>query len=660
MLRIHFLGFLILTSWLPRLEAANPEDLEFRVRLAEDRNAYYMGEAIPVEVVYSSQSENKYRRLSLSSLGNLEVRVWPSDGVVDRQLLQGEGGWAGSILGGEAYLGPQEMIQPLDLCALYRFSKPGQYSVRILSKEVSRIRSAQEGGGNEQLTLEAGPLNFEILAPDPAWAAGELRQIEEQLENTAVPGESARALSRLGHLDTPASVKMLLQPYLDHSEAGPEWLLVTYLRESSQMDFIIPKLERALSEPAVSVPSSLPELLATLQTRQDLGLPTPYPGDAGDRQGWSEQQSRRQEVHAKYLAAANALLVASIDRRNGPQRAAALYQAWLDAETLDRAKPSSPAKLMKLRQGVLSVVEELDRGKQEQFLISAWQTVPHSQLLPVIRNLAADPSLDSAFFPSREAFHLWCEDWPADCTAAILSAAVESHIQTDQYVLLMMTEGEHPELDTMLNEQLHAPELRNDSQQSQRTAALVLRAGSRGIAPSVDAFLDALPGCTSAVEGYLIGYLFRTAPANAGRRLSALLQERDGSCGYETLRWLSFARYSDDLIAIAIRGLDSANLQSAHASALFLGAHGPASSEDALWRRLGRLWQEWRGQLRDVPMNAGAGRREERAALEQALASALANSPNWKLNSAELERLRIGCLTAACRDIADGKLSLNF
>jgi len=195
--RILVFGIALLLRSVHPLGAANPEDIEFRVRLVKDTHTYRMGESIELEIVYSSQSDKKYQRHSTSSLKNVSIRLMPSDGVIDLRLLRFEGGWAGSIIGGSGYLGPQPVTQQLDLCAWYRFYKPGHYSILITSREVSRLKSAEEGGGEEHLTLESPAVEFDILPPDPAWAAAELSNIEHALKTAEAPGESARAVGRL-------------------------------------------------------------------------------------------------------------------------------------------------------------------------------------------------------------------------------------------------------------------------------------------------------------------------------------------------------------------------------------------------------------------------------------------------------------------------------
>ena len=315
--RIFVFGIALLLICVHPLVDTNPEDIEFRVHLVKDTHAYHMGESIELEIVYSSQSEKKYQRNSTSSLENVNLRLTPSDGVVDLRLLRWENGWGGSVIGGMGYLASQPVTQQLNLCAWYRFYKPGHYSLIIMSKEVSRLKSAEEGGGQENLTLESPPVEFDILPADPAWAAGELSNIEQALKVAEAPGDSARALGRLALLDTPASVQKLLHLYFAKSDVAPEWLISSDLRESSQIDIIIPSLETALSDPTVTIPSTLPALLASLQTLKHLGMPVAYPNDPAKQQEWTEKSKERSEAYAKYFAQANALLVASIDRRTG-------------------------------------------------------------------------------------------------------------------------------------------------------------------------------------------------------------------------------------------------------------------------------------------------------------------------------------------------------
>ena len=651
-----------------RAIASNPQDLRFQLRSVKEIPAYHQGESILLEISYSASTKDKYQRSSNSVLQGIEIHIVPIDGVLDLKVLRFEHGWGGSIIGSMGVLSSQPTTQQIDLCGLYRFEKPGHYSVAITSNEVSRIKTAEEGGGLEHLTLESNEIEFDILPPDPAWAAAELNSIQSEL-NSAEPGAADRAIGRLGRLDTVASVRKLLQLYLLRAEtAGPEWLVASTLRESSQLEVIIPALEAALSDPSTNVPSTLPQLLADLHTRKDLGVLPPYPTDDASKPEWNAKAKRRSDLHEKYFEQANALLIASIPKRSGPQRATAIYQAWYDAEVSYRTKPLSPDILSELRFNVLAAENELTHAQRLQFVVMARQTMPHQLLLPIIRSLASDRGTAGASFDSIEPYKLWCEDAPEECRSAILADIQRSQFRTNQNVILLMKEGEQTELDSPLKEQLSDPKLRQDWAQSQRFAAVILRAASRNLAVPVKAWLIELtgkPGCAADVEADLLGYLFRIGDPTAGKLLSSELWDRKDDCGGQVLRSLHAVRYSDELLPVVSKALNSPNPITVTQAALFLGEHGSPSCQDLLWQHLEFLWTTWHdraSELQVAPMNfsAGSNPAQQAAQLEQALASALAHAKNWKLSPAGIDRLRSGCLTDACREVADGHRVLNL
>src|SRR2546429_8568207 len=99
-----------------------------------------------------------------------------------------------------------------------------------------------------------------------------------------------------------------------------------------------------------------------------------------------------------------------------------------------------------------------------------------------------------------------------------------------------------------LKEQLSDPKVRQDWAQSQRVAAVILRAASRNLAVPVKAWLIELtgkPGCAADVEADLLGYLFRIGDPTAGKLLSSELWDRKDDCGGQVLRSLHAVRYSE-------------------------------------------------------------------------------------------------------------------
>jgi hypothetical protein len=679
MRRVGFLLILVGLCATPVLSGTNPPDIEFKIRFVGDKSFFNIGEPIEIEISYSTQSEKKYLGGWTSPSPGLEgvtPTLAPTDGVLDLRSVRDYMGFAGSILSSTGFLGSQPVTQRLDLGDWYRFQKPGHYVVTVQSGEVSRAKAAEEGGGRGPLSLESNPLEFDVGAADPAWSMSELAEIERVLGSQEDPGEREHALHRLVLLDTPPSIRKLVQLYLSKADAvdNSGYVVDRGLRESSQIDVIIPLLEAALSDPLVQPREGLTDLLAGLQVRKELGALPPRPQDGSALKEWKNLYDARTKVLQEYLARANALMLRSIELRTGPARAAAIYQTWFTAERQNVSKPVAPELLSRLRSEVLATALELGPGERVQVLYLMWPRQPHSLLKPIVVSLAESRRKEDSF-SIDDGYKFWCEGWPQECSSAILSDAIHFGTPTSKNAVFLIAELEHPELDEILNARLKDPGMLQDSWESQRVAAIILRAGSRKLRPAVDEFLDtyvAQPRYGCEIQGYLIGYLFRTALADATKRFTEETGSGNHPCASQLLRTLDTVRYSDELIPLAAKALNSGDLGSAGMAATFLGFRGPATVESALWQRLDTLREEWReraAELRGADTGILDGGVREQAAqlerartvqLEQALVSALVRSANWKLTPGEQERLKEGCLTEKCRDFADGKMSLGF
>jgi len=254
MRRVGFLLILVGLWAAPVFSGKNPHDIEFKIRFVGDKSFFNIGEPIEIEISYSTQSGKKYLGGWASPSPGLEgvtPTLTPTDGVLDLRAMRDYMGFAGSILSSTGFLGSQPVIQRLDLGDWYRFQKPGHYVVTVQSGEVSWAKGAEEGGGRERLSLESNPLEFNVVA-DPAWSVSEVAEIERVLKNKEDP-ERYRALHHLILLDTSPSVRKLVQLYLSKADVTDNSGGVVYrgLRESSQIDVIIPLLEAALSDPLV-------------------------------------------------------------------------------------------------------------------------------------------------------------------------------------------------------------------------------------------------------------------------------------------------------------------------------------------------------------------------------------------------------------------------
>jgi hypothetical protein len=304
---------------------------------------------------------------------------------------------------------------------------------------------------------------------------------------------------------------------------------------------------------------------------------------------------------------------------------------------------------------------DLPREMQYALAGSGWRTLPHAQLLPLVRKLGKE-SLNGTQV-RYDALQLWCEAAPEECGAAIVDVYLEAPPKPYNAIILLLPESEHAELDDVLARQLHEGAGNSATQESQSAAAMLLRAGSRKLVPEVNELLDKAPVGEASFCGAradLLGYLFRFTPKQAAKRLNSELQSAKNGCGAELLRTLHNHRYSEDQVPAAVAALNAPNLTTAGYAALFLQEHGPPSAEETLWHRMESFRSAWQSRGAEIKDAFGQTPQAEAASFEKALASAPIHAKNWKLSPGEVEQLRQGCLTDQCRAIADGKMSLSL
>lgn len=99
--------------------------------------------------------------------------------------------------------------------------------------------------------------------------------------------------------------------------------------------------------------------------------------------------------------------------------------------------------------------QELLPEQQSQLLTHEWSTIPHADLLPLVRRVAMPNALGA--WARYWAFKFWCEDWPTDCAKTIFADARESTSNLTAETILLIPEGEHPELDLILENRLEDP-----------------------------------------------------------------------------------------------------------------------------------------------------------------------------------------------------------
>jgi hypothetical protein len=632
------------------LFAQNPDDIDFRLELMKDPPQYAVDEPITFRVSLSSQTYQKYYASWTAFVPFVRptILLEPKDDAVDLQANDGIIG--GSVLGSSGILNPNPVTQTGDLTEWYRFEKPGHFRLSIKVDWVVRMKSREEGGGNQPVPLESNAVEFDILPLDPSAQDQELKSVLKDIDE----GESDQAreagLHRLDLLQTPAAAEEKARRYLAGARLGYNPYDAMLLRSSNDQQ-ILPILERALTDPETDLPEGIVDLLVRLELRRESKQ---APNSSAKDQAAVDAQ-KEEKVYARY----SELLLKGLRMRSGSERLDAIFEAWSNAERrLSASAPASDA-LQQLRAELLSSSRELLPTQQLQFLTTEWDKIPHIELLPLAQRLA---SMRDAQGSQYWGFKFWCEDWPSECAKAVLAEVRDPGSKLNSDTILLIPEVEHSELDDFLRQRIEAVRSSQSGAERMLTTALVLRAGSKNIEPQVDALLDSSPGPrTCQGEGYLLGYLFRVNSAKGAKRLESSLRDKPSYCSWDLLRELAEAKNIGAAMPAMVRTLNSADLKTAEGAALFLSRYGPPEARVSISNRWEQLHIQWRDRAAELVSSYAYNEPQRDAAqLESALASALVRATAWKLTPGEQESLAAECLTDECRQMAEGKSWMEF
>ena len=97
---------------------------------------------------------------------------------------------------------------------------------------------------------------------------------------------------------------------------------------------------------------------------------------------------------------------------------------------------------------------------------------------------------------------------------------------------------------------------------------------------------------------------------------------------------------------MAIEFLDDSDPEVVIDAATMLGQNGSDGAEEALWRRIEKWRREWNGREQELKVDFHVDNPIRfQTGIEQALRTALSNSPAWLADLKKLERLKSLCVT---------------
>ena len=580
-----------LDHWL-ELQSRQPASVSLQI--SAPKTQFYSGELIPLQLSFTSTQSQAYVADSLINdrIGRMngieEFLIDPAALTEDPlQGLTGHGGSMGGLSGGPMPLSNKPFSFERLLNDWVRFRAPGTYRIAILSHRVKEVSGANVELVSNILTLK--------IVPAPAkWVQDQISE-SAQLLNSGTNEQRLQAARTLRHLGTLQSATELAKHLGDGNAIDP-WTVKITLLESPYRAQLLPMIEARLTAPDQPVTSDYLDALGPA-TRNE------------------------------YIAR----LIASLPAKQ-PEARAISVNTLLNSGT----DPTSLAPISAL---LIGDFPKLSPALQINLLENHWTLIRNSAILPILRELDADPAQQD--IATRRIYDLA----PEEGRGIILTQLRQPNKSLSVATLTMLPDE-------------HLPEL-NDLLASRGNDTLILRYATGDIVERVEHAYQArnkeldrqkLPHC----GGPLVYYFLKEDPPYGEKELRKEMEDPAPYPGCYDMasqfRNLGRYAYSPALEKLAIEFLASPKVPVKRGAAELLGKYGSPAAQQPLWETLEYFHSYWKGREKQLEEPEG----REGIQFERALRIALGQADAWKLQPSELNRLLSLCTSKWCsQDVKD-------
>src|SRR5579864_1069841 len=635
-----FALWLFLLAWQAAL-ATNPlcaqtPDLTLTVHTSDGRSIFRIGELIRLELAFTSSASGRYQvdTASYDRSGRLKEEKfavepsWGWDDPLAAFFHSYEGFMMGGLRGYEVLSGKPTLIS-IDLNEWVRFRAPGHYKVTITSARVSRLRAPFGSGGS---SVTSNPIELTIVPATKAWQVATLKSALEALDQKIVKTDSSQADARqravkvLRYLGTGGAAQVLAQRL---TGGDSDWDFAAGLMGTPARDEALQQMTNLLVNPNFPVTSRFISTLSVLSVTS----------------GVDEQLAKQRErAEGQYRQELTDVLAS----KRGAALAFSTNTIIEDAAVYSR--PLRPDLKSELTQQLINVFDNLPIEKQAEIVQYRWSALDHQQMLPLVRRIAKRYSdfselreMNAYQFnqASGAALQHWYELAPDEARPAIILEIVRLKPRFNASVLGILPDKELSEVDQSLADHLN-PE--QTYEVNGNIASLIHRYASSAIEARVTGFLDPQLGKLACeVQDPLLAYVVKVDPEAARPRVEAAMAARGegySACNHMLLAELGRLQNDPMLQDAALKILDDSDPQVVESAAEYLGKHGSATVEDALWARFTSWSEHWKGrdsELQYVPGVDMTGPYQQGAGTQ--LIQALATGQSWLTDEAKLKRL---------------------
>ncbi len=623
-------------------DAAN--HLHVQLSLADDKTHYRIGE--PIKIALSFTADREGYQLDITGdrppSGEDDITVSPDTGVFHWLDQASARYWSDHDARGVTPLSATPQRVTLALNDWFRFDRPGQYTVRVTTRRVSRPDRIP--GFAPSIPLTTDEVSFDLEPMSQADEEKEIQRLSAQFEAARDWQTEAKMAEELSFLTGDASTREKVRRFLDTKGRAANYdgniLLGLYMARNRPL--VLQLLEAALRDPNREV---TPYLLDTI-VRFRLCLKeseTPKLPSIHDSQ-LDPQTSAIQNGYIKEIAA-------SLPKRTGKNR---MTTAQTIFTSLRNSSVEMPEVLSNARQILLQGFDSLDPNDQQTLLGAYWKQLRDPSLVPSIKRILENNRGPRMYSVRTEALRRLMELAPEEARPFVAAEIRDpvSHIELE--VLESLSEPMLPEVDAALLQQIrdHASlKQRGDDSFLKYRARLVARYASASIYQDLLETYQTWGGKWSPVArasllGYFVRYNDNQAMPLIEQALASIAPDQHSSFFHELTRY----SYSDGIDALLKKRLDSDDPQSVGFAASLMSAHGPPSDQMLIEARLERWLREWNNRRAELDAPEAGEKMARQRMVQIELIGALIYGKSWKLPEWKVKQLQQSCLTQECRE----------
>lgn len=629
-------GLLALSMLGQQTTTSEPADLQVQFRSGTGSNRFRIGEVIPVEVLLSGATKDRYLEpcalFRESNFGFPQCRffsqwsfaITPETGWVDYTKefdgLRTSGGPMFEVP--PHYLTTQPVTSSYILTNRFRFDTPGEYKIRLsvdvgFDDETTRVQARPHSVTlTRELILEIVPAEAEwqkeiVRKGAEAWFAPRPRETDPPSQSLLDYQQAKQALCTLG---TPEAARVLAKAVLP-----TDYEAQNCLERSPNLSAGVEEMQRLLVDPDVAVtPNFFSALVGFLNIEESKRVGGLF---------------LAQEVVDKERDK----LFSALPQKRGDAQAVSLSTV-LQYPARTKSNPMDQAYDLAFPASVITVAatnfDRLPSQTRELLLENGWDRIRSPLMLPAVR--------DRAEAGDGPAVLRWLELEPAAATEFIRKEIVRPQPRFSSYYL-RLPDPSLPDQENQLAANFAAFASLKDDHDLVHSATLLHRYATRAVLPAVLPFIDAkLTDWPCSIQVPVLAYLLKVSPEEAAPRVGKVLKaHRIQICGPRLLSTLGLLEPSPALERIALSLAETGGPAAAD-GALYLQKYASPQFKSKIWDQLQMRYQRFVTSGAQKRANGGAWTPDDlvQRDIVTGLTDAFEKAQAWVLTPEEAERLQ--------------------